>query len=490
MATKRHRSDEKKPQPVFDRTPPQNVEAERAVLAAMMLSQDAAGTAIETLHTGMADMFYVPAHQHVYNAIVELYRENKAVDTVTVADQLSSMGVLEEIGGLSFLSDVASSIPTSANVEYHAEIVRDAAVLRRIISVCTHIVTDAYSTQGDVAELLDRTEEQIFAIAQERMKNPVVSISDMIAPTVKNIERIIETKSGITGIPTGFQQLDGFLSGMQPSDMIVLAARPSVGKTAFALNISSHAAIKLNKSVLTFSLEMSKEQLAMRLFCMEGKIDSGRLRTGFLAKDEFHKIQRAAELLDKKPLYIDDTPGLTPLDLRAKARRHKAQYGLDLIVVDYLQLMTTNSAIESRQLEIATISRMIKGVARELSVPVLALCQLNREAEKDDSGSPKLSNLRESGAIEQDADVVLMLSRPPLKDREEKPNTIYCDIAKQRNGPTGKVEMVFDRTIQRFGEMDRRYGEDDGPPGSNGYDAPPPDESAREFYNDDDDVPF
>ncbi len=445
------------PTPVFDRTPPQNIDAERAVLGAMLINADAVGTVIETLPPRDDGVFYVPAHQAIFDAIVELFRENKAVDSLTVSDKLADADALESVGGLTYLGELTQAVPTSAGASYYAEIVRDASVLRRIILTCTELVSEAYTAQGEVTDLLDKTEEQIFSIAQDRIKSPIVGISDLIVPTVKKIEEIMETKSGITGLPTGFQRLDTYLSGLQPSDMIVLAARPSVGKTAFALNIAANAAVKHGKGCLLFSLEMSKEQLAMRLFCMEGRIDSGKLRSGFLAHQEFAKLQRAADALNGTPIFIDDTPGLTPLDLRAKARRHAAKHPLDLIVIDYLQLMSASGRQESRQTEIAAISRTIKAVARELSIPVLALSQLSREAEKDDTGQPKLSHLRESGAIEQDADVVLMLSRPPAHEREEKPNNINLNIAKQRNGPTGNCEMMFDRAIQRFGDIDRQH---------------------------------
>lgn len=487
MATRRAGKDA--PKPVFDRTPPQNIEAERSVLGAMLLNQDAISAAVELLHEDAHDTFYVPAHGKIYAAIVDLFRNNTPVDEITLIDRLAASGDLDAVGGMAFISDLSHAVPTSANIEFYAQIVRDAAVLRRIITICTQLVHDAYESQGEVSDLLDRTEAEIFKIAQQRITNPVVGISELIEGTVRKIEQIIETKSGITGLPTGFARLDTMLSGFQPSDMIILAARPSVGKTAFCLNIAANAAIHHDKSVLLFSLEMSKEQLALRLFCMEGRIDSGRLRTGYLAQHEFTKMKKAAGILDGKKIYIDDTPGLTPLDLRAKARRHKAQFGLDLLVIDYLQLMSGGGRFDNRQGEIAYISRMIKAVARELSIPVLALSQLTREADKDDVGSPKLSHLRESGAIEQDADVVLMLSRPPAHEAEGNENLINLHIAKQRNGPTGRCQMIFDRAIQRFGDF-ASYSDDDGPPPPP-VDFDAPDASADAIYGDDEDeVPF
>ncbi|MCC6487548.1 MAG: replicative DNA helicase, partial [Candidatus Hydrogenedentes bacterium] len=334
-----------------------------------------------------------------------------------------------------------------------------------------------------------------FSISETRQLNPIFKVVDLIPEAIDRIEAIIKSHTGYTGLPSGFHRLDELLSGFQKSDMIILAARPSVGKTAFALNIASNAAIREKKSVLVFSLEMSKEQLVQRLLCMEGQIDSKRLRTGFLAKSEFPKLQLAAGKLNAAPIYIDDTPNISILELRSKARRHAAQHGVDLLIIDYLQLMRAPGRTESRQTEIAEISRSVKGIARELRVPVIALSQLSREAEKDDTGAPKLSHLRESGAIEQDADVVLMLSRPPAykrgggDDEEEQPaheNLIHVNIAKQRNGPTGKLDLMFDRNIQRF--------KDPAQTGEAPSYAPPPSAVGAPFDSEEayeeDDTPF
>jgi len=302
---------------------------------------------------------------------------------------------------------------------------------------------------------VDRAEADIFSIAERRQLNPIFSISDLIDEGVIRIEEQLKSHSGITGLATGYTKLDEMLSGLQPSDMIVLAARPSVGKTAFSLNIAAHVATQLDKGALIFSLEMSKEQLVQRLLCMVGLVDSNRLRSGFLARNEFPKVQKAAEILkNSNKIYIDDTPNINVLELRSKARKHAAQKPLDVIIIDYLQLMSSPSRRENRQVEISEISRSIKGIARELRVPVIALSQLSREAEKDDGGIPKLSHLRESGAIEQDADVVLMLSRPPVSEMESHHgNLIKVNIAKQRNGPTGLFDLLFEKNIQRFRNM-------------------------------------
>ena len=437
-------------QPVYDRTPPQNIDAERSVLGAMLLNPEAVGTAIEVLHDQASDVFYSEAHRHIYDAAVELFRKNLPIDEVTLVEQLSRSDKLESSGGASYIADLTGAVPTSANVEYYAQIVLDAAVLRRIISTCTLLAGEAYSPQGEVNDLLDRAESEIFRIAQTRQTQPIHKISDLLEDGIRRIEEVMKSHSGVTGLATGYAKLDELLSGFQPSDMLVLAARPSVGKTALALNIAAHVAVHENKSALIFSLEMSKEQLTQRLLCMEGQINSRRLRTGFLSGKEFPKLTDAADRLSRAHLYIDDTPNITVLDLRSKARRHASQHPLDLLIIDYMQLMSGTRRAENRQVEISEISRSIKGLARELRIPVLALSQLSREAEKDDTGTPKLSHLRESGAIEQDADVVMMLSRPPAHEAEGADNLIRLDIAKQRNGPTGKIELLFDKDIQRF----------------------------------------
>ncbi|MBI5092727.1 MAG: replicative DNA helicase [Candidatus Hydrogenedentes bacterium] len=464
--------------------PPQNIDAERSVLGAMLLNSDAVGAAIEVLRENAADAFYAEAHQHIYGAMVALFRKNVPIDPVTLTEQLSRAGHLESVGGVSYVADLSSAVPTSANVDYYARIVLDAAVLRKLISACTQLAGEAYSLPPDTNALLDRAESHIFAIAEARQLTPIHRVGDLLEDSIHRIEAIIKAHDGITGLATGFAKLDEMLSGLQPSDMVVLAARPSVGKTAFALNMASHIAIHLNKSALIFSLEMSKEQLVQRLLCMEGQIDSRRLRTGYLAQSEFPKLTRAADKLSRAPIYIDDTPRVTVLDLKSKARRHKSTHGLDLIIIDYMQLMGSQGRAENRQTEISDISRSIKGIARELRIPVVALSQLSREAEKDDSGGPKLSHLRESGAIEQDADVVLMLSRPPAHEAEGNENLIRLDIAKQRNGPTGKIELLFDRNIQRFKSV--------MPGGEAAHISPSAEEAsydAEDIYTDDD-TPF
>jgi replicative DNA helicase len=447
----------------------------------MLLNPDTVGTAIEILHGSPGELFYFAPHQHIYEAIVGLYKDGRPIDALMLKERLLANGRLDDVGGLAYIADLSSVVPTSANIDHYARIVLDKSLLRRLISSCTNIVAQAFEAPEDVASLLDGAEGALFRIAEQRLVNPVECIEGLLKDSVDRIERQIRAHSAITGLATGFDKLDEMTAGFQPSDMIVLAARPSVGKTAFALNVARQAAVDHKKNVLIFSLEMSKSQLVQRLLCMQGRVNSMRLRTGFLADEEFKKIQHAAGALHGAPIYIDDTPGITAMELRAKSRRHAARHGCDLVIVDYLQLMGGGGRSENRQVEIADISRAIKGIARELRVPVLALSQLSREAEKDDSGRPKLSHLRESGAIEQDADVVMMLYRPKM---EMSPGSdalqVNLDLAKQRNGPTGELNLLFERSYQRFGLLAQGGGQPQGGPEyeySGGY---APDEIAGE----------
>lgn len=480
-----------------DRMPPQNIDAERSVLGAMLLNPDAVGQVTEVLQAGAFEAFYVPAHQYIFNAIVGLYGKAKPIDAITLQDQLERDGTLEDAGGLPYITDLTGAVPTSANAQYYTQIVLDNSILRRVISECSNVIGEAYDSPEDVNLLLDSAESAIFKIAEQRQANPITKVADLLEESIKRIELQMKSGSGITGVATGFSKLDEMTSGFQPSDMIVLAARPSVGKTAFALNIASHAAIQNNQNVLLFSLEMSKEQLVQRLICMEGRIDSSRLRSGFLAHHEYAKIQGAADTLSRAKIFIDDTANITLLELRSKVRKHKAQHGCDMVIIDYLQLMSGGGRSENRQNEIAEISRSIKGLAREISAPVVALSQLSREADND-GASPKLSHLRESGAIEQDADVVLMLSRPAAHESEGGlPGLINLNVAKQRNGPTGAADLIFDKNIQRFKNLvDGHIAESDVPPEAYHDTAPPMDYTnptsgppIEEAY-DEDDEPF
>jgi len=475
-----------KARPVFDRTPPQNIEAERSVLGAMLLNPDAVGTAAQILRENPAELFYVEAHQHVYAGILSLSKSDTPVDMVTLTQALGQSGTLEKAGGAAYIAELPDAVPTSANVEHYAKIVLEAALRRKLITICTNCAGEAYKGEGAVDDLLDTAESEIFNIAQQRQLNPIHKVSDLLEAGIKRIEQQMKSDGGVTGVPTGFHKLDEMLSGLQPSDMIILAARPSVGKTAFCLNVAANAANFHKKNVLLFSLEMAKEQLVQRLLCMVGQVDSARLRSGFLARAEFPKLQGAAQTLSTANIYIDDTPNITVLELRSKARKHAVKEPLDLLIIDYLQLMSGSARSENRQVEISEISRSIKGLARELSCPVIALSQLSREAEKDEGGTPKLSHLRESGAIEQDADVVMMLSRLSPAEREGREKVIRLTVAKQRNGPTGFVELLFEDNIQRFRNLDGAHeGAEPAP-----YESFDGDYDAVEEYYEEDDTPF
>ena len=490
---KRKDRDEEQHEAPFDRVPPHSIDAERSVLGAMLINPDAVGDVTEILRDSTTGLFYVDAHQRIYNAILQLFKRNVPVDAVTLTNELRDEGALDSVGGVPYLGELVSAVPTSANVEYYAKIVLDAAVLRRLISTCTRMIGEAYENASDVSELLDKAESEVFRLAQTRQTRPIRPVSDYLEDSVHRIEEVIKSRSGVTGLSTGVPKLDEMLAGFQKSDMLILAARPSVGKTAFALNIASNIAVRDKKGVLLFSIEMGAEQLVQRLICMEGAIDSRRLRTGFLANSEFSKVQNAAAKLQHAPIYIDDTPGISILEIRAKARRHIANEKptVELIIIDYLQLITSSRRAENRQVEISEISRSIKGLARELRVPVLALCQLSREAEKDDSGSPKLSHLRESGAIEQDADVVMFLSRAPGTELETSTQTIRVDIGKQRNGPTGRFDMLFDRNVQKFKSLADGGGVvEDGEEGEYHPPAYEPADGAMEEVFEEDDTPF
>jgi replicative DNA helicase len=471
-----------------DRTPPHSIEAERSVLGAMLLDAEAVVAAIEIFgdKSTARDIFYLPAHQHVYEAVWDLFRRDVPVDHTTLLEKLMQEETLEKAGGVSYLSELLGAVPTAANAQYYARIVMNRALQRRLIAICNNIAMEAYSGDDDVSALLDTAERDIFQIAEQRQLNPIYPVASLVDSGVQQIEEQLKSSTGITGLPTGFKKLDEMLSGLQPSDMIVLAARPSVGKTAFALNIANHVATHEKKAALIFSLEMAKEQLVQRLLCMVGHVDSARLRTGFLAGEEFPKVQQAAGILKEARLYLDDTPNISVLELRSKARRHISQHPVDLLIIDYLQLMSGAGRMENRQVEIADISRAIKGLARELSIPVIALSQLNREAEKDDTGMPKLSHIRESGAIEQDADVVMMLSRLPAHESEGRENVVKLNVAKQRNGPTGPIELLFQKNVQRFCNLVEDGGANfEPPPGEAAFDAVDFDDTYEE-----DDAPF
>jgi replicative DNA helicase len=438
------------------RTPPQALDAERMVLGAMMLDREAIGRALEVLDE---EAFYRRAHKRIYQCLISLYDRGEAADVITVADDLAKRGWLEEVGGASFLSSLIEEIGTAAHIEYHARIVLEKATLRRLIQASGTNMSDAYDQRLPSSELLDKAEEAIFSISENRDKKAFTSLRELMNPTFHAIEEQAKKKSPITGVETGFADLDLLTAGLQPSDLVIVAGRPSMGKTAFCLNVAENAAMKSKVPVAVFSLEMSKEQLIRRLLCSQSRVSGQRLRTGFLRDTDWPALAAAANRLAGAPIYIDDTPAPTVLEMRAKSRRLKAEVDLGLIIIDYLQLVRGAPGTENRQQEISQISRSLKALAKELKVPVVALSQLSRAVEsRGGDKRPMLSDLRESGAIEQDADVVMFVYRPAMYDKnDENENLAEIIIAKQRNGPTDTVNLTFLRDQTRFASLDRRH---------------------------------
>jgi len=434
--------------PGTDRIPPQAIDVERTVLGSMLIDNNAAVSAMELLSE---ECFYVSAHRQIFACLREMFEKSVPFDVITLADALKKHGWLEAVGAEPYLAELVNSIATSANIEYHAKILNEKATLRSLISTAADITTNCFSTDAEAQEILDAAEAKIFSVSESRIKNSFESVAQLLPKTFDDIARY--TKGGVIGVPTGFAQLDEMTSGLQRSDLVIIAGRPSMGKTALALSMVLHAAVKAKYTTAIFSLEMSKSQLAQRLLCGEARINMHQLRSGMLPQRDFPKLSLAAGPLAEAPLFIDDTPGISVLELRAKARRLKAQHNLSLIIIDYLQLMGSTSKVESRQQEISQISRSLKGIAKELDVPVIALSQLSRAVEqRGGDHRPQLSDLRESGAIEQDADVVMFVYREEVyeKDDESKKGLAEIIIGKQRNGPIGSVNVSFIRDYARF----------------------------------------
>jgi replicative DNA helicase len=433
-----------------------------SVLGGMFIDPDAVAKAVEVIDDSM---FFREAHRRLYRAMLRLWEHGEVIDSVTLSEYLKTAGDFDAVGGTAYLAQLLDAVPTAANIEYHAKIVREKALLRRLIEAATSIIQATYEAGGEVEELLDQAEQKIFQIAQTHDRKGFVWIKELLWPAMEQIEMLSQNSSAITGVPTGFADLDEKTAGFQKSDLIIVAARPSVGKTSFALNIAEHAAVKERKSVGVFSLEMSKEQLVVRLLSSVANIDSHRLRTGFLEELDFARIAPAMNSLSEAPMYIDDTPNISAMELRTKARRLQAEAGLDLIIVDYLQLMqaTTTNRDANRVQEVSEISRGLKALARELSVPVIALSQLSRQPEMRESKEPRLSDLRESGAIEQDADLVMFLWRDKERSAEDQDadgEVINLKLAKHRNGPTGEIQLWFKKAQTRFvGYASERYAE-------------------------------
>ncbi|RJP60560.1 MAG: replicative DNA helicase [Deltaproteobacteria bacterium] len=423
--------------------PPQNIEAEQSILGGILLDNEVFHRVLEVLNE---EDFYHAAHRKVFLSMIELYENNEPVDLITLTNALKNKNQLDEIRGVSYLTSLVDSIPTTANISYYAKIVKEKSILRRLINKTAEIASMSYDSTGDVDEVLDQAERAIFEISENKIKPSFYSIKEMIKHSFKTIERLYEKKELITGVPTGFEGIDRFTSGFQLSDLVIIAGRPSMGKTSFALNIAQYAAIEASVPVGIFSLEMSKEQLSLRMLCSEAKVDAQRLRTGFLSESDWPKLTRAVGSLSEAPIFVDDTPALSILEMRAKARRLKSEKGLGLIIVDYLQLMRGRVNVERREQEISEISRSLKALAKELNLPVVALSQLNRRVEERHDKRPQLADLRESGAIEQDADVIIFIYRDEIynksEDNENKGNAEII-IGKQRNGPIGMTKLAF-----------------------------------------------
>ncbi|MGI6607258.1 MAG: replicative DNA helicase [Peptococcia bacterium] len=440
---------------LLEKLPPYNLEAEQAVLGSMMIDKEAVYIALEVLQP---EDFYKEAHQILFTTIVGLEAKGDPVDMVTLTEELHRLNEVEKVGGIGYVAEVANVVPTAANARHYAEIVAEKSILRKLIRVSTNIANRCYEDQEETRELLDNAEKMILEIADERNFSGLVPLKQVLGETLEKIEYMSGNKGNITGIPSFFADLDSMTSGWQPSDLIILAARPAMGKTSFGLNMAQNAALKAKKPVAVFSLEMSKEQLVQRIMSSEAMIDQHKLRTGRLMDEEWVRLTKASQPLSMAELYIDDTPAISVLELRAKARRLKAEKGLSLIVIDYLQLMQVGKRSENRQQEISEISRSLKALARELNVPIIALSQLSRAVEQSPDKRPSLSHLRESGALEQDADLVMFIYREDYYIQEsEKPGIAEIIIAKHRNGPTGTVELGFIKEFTKFVNLDRNH---------------------------------
>jgi len=441
---------------LLERIPPQNLEAEQAVLGAVLLDGESLVTAMERL-TG--DDFYRTGHRYIFDAMISLADGDEPVDLVTLTAKLQGRGQLDEVGGVTYLSELANAVPTAANIDYYAQIVEEKSMLRRLIRAATQIVTNGYASEDDVGGLLSEAEARILEISNRRGGNGFISIRDVLMEVFEKVEFLSQNKGGTTGIASGFRDLDKMTSGFQRSDLIIVAARPSVGKTAFALNIAQNVGVREKETVAIFSLEMGASQLVQRMICAEANVDATRLRTGFLEPDDWEKMTMAIGSLSEANIYIDDSPSVTVSDIRAKCRRLKKERGLGMILIDYLQLIHGRSKNgENRQQEVSEISRTLKQIARELEVPVIALSQLSRGVEQRQDKRPMMSDLRESGSIEQDADIVAFLYRDDYYNQEsEKKNIIEIIIAKQRNGPVGTVELAFLKNYNKFVSLDRSH---------------------------------
>ena len=441
-----------------EKIPPQNLVAEQSVIGSMLIDKNAIPRVIEILRP---DSFYRDAHRFIYEAVLKLFDQGEPVDLVTVTETLRNDGKLEAVGGSVYITDLINSVPTAANVEYYARIVEEKATLRRLIEAGTKIVSEAFEEPEDVDLVLDQAEKLIFNIALKRIREGFYKINDVLKKVLDKIDRLYGKKETITGIPSGFPDLDNLTAGFQNADLIIIAARPAVGKTALALNIAANTAIKHQIPVALFSLEMSREQLAQRMLCSEAEIDAQRLKTASLPDAGWKKLTRALGKLSEAPIFVDDTAAITAMEIRAKARRLKAEQGLGLVIIDYLQLMSGRFRVENRVQEISEIARSLKTLGRELEIPVIAISQLSRAIEQRTDRMPRLSDLRESGEIEQTADVVIFIHREDYYNpKSTKGNIAEIIVAKQRNGPIGTVELVFRKEIAKFSSKESRLEEE------------------------------
>ena len=439
------------PDDTLRKVPPQSLEAEESVLGGILLDAHALDRVIEVMRP---DDFYRETNRTIFLTMLALTERGEPIDLITLTDALKNRNALQSVGGAAYLAELSDKVPSAANIAYYARIVREKAVLRSLITVSGNILERAFTGQEDIAHFLDEAERLIFDVSEQRIRPAFSKVGDMIMDTIKTIEQLYERKELVTGVPTGFPDLDQKTAGLQPSDLVVIAARPSMGKTAFVLNIAQYVAMQTQTAVGIFSLEMSKEQLVMRMLCAEARVDNAKVRAGYLGERDFPRLAMAAGRLADAPIYIDDTPGQNVLELRAKARRLKRDANLGLVVIDYLQLMRGLTTEENRTQELAEISRSLKALAKELNIPVVALSQLNRQVELRGDKRPMMSDIRESGAIEQDADVIMFIYRDEVYHPEsEEEGTAEIIIGKQRNGPTGVVRLAWRSEYTRFDSL-------------------------------------
>ncbi len=439
---------------LLEKLPPQNLEAEMAVLGCMLLDEDAISVAGESLDR---DSFYKVTHRKIFETIIDLYNASKPVDLITLTDELKKKEVLDEVGGQSFLTSLANSVPTAANIGHYVSIVKERCILRNLINSSTKIVSLCYENEGNINELVDQAEKLIFDVSDRRMQGSYMHLKEIIKDSIEKIDRLYQKKMHVTGVPTGYIDFDIQTAGLQPSDLIIIAGRPSMGKSALALGMAEYAGVTAKIPVAVFSLEMSKEQLVQRMLCSHARVDAHKVRTGYLATSDWPRLTAAAGKLSESPIFIDDTPAISVMELRGKARRLKMHHDIQLIILDYMQLMRGSSQnSESRQQEISEISRSLKALARELSVPIVAISQLSRAVESRTDHRPQLSDLRESGAIEQDADVVVLILREEYYNpTPENQGIAEIIIAKQRNGPVGSTKVAFIKEFTRFENIAR-----------------------------------